>query len=224
MTKTLRSFALPVLLVLALCAFTGCPKSQPGAPQDQYMKAAIAAQDFADSLDAFTDTAITLHDNGIIGDDEHRVLMTISLQGSVASKELKRAIGLARSNPDAWTAANAALDSLTRLDSEGILRIKSPDARAKLTLALTSARTALAAVRAALPPPPPPPVPPVQKAEMDAALITTIGLIIQLLAGLYRKISANHSGVPTLEELLSTKTEDGIAAKAKAELEKLDKK
>lgn len=143
-----------LLTICAICAicgllfgFTGCEK------RDAYQRAALAAADFATSLKTFQQAEIAVYHSGAIDKEEHIAIQRIFLETAKAGLQLDQAIRVARSSPDAWAAANAALDSIDKLQAEGVLHIKSDKARAQLAASLALARSAIIAVRLALPAP-----------------------------------------------------------------------
>lgn len=133
--------------ICVICGFTSCENRDP------YQKAAVAAADFSAALKTFQDSEIAMYHSGSISREDHIAIQRILLETAKAGKQLDQAIRVAKSNPDAWAAANAALDAITKLQADGLLHIKSDKAREQLAASLALARSAIAAVRLALPAP-----------------------------------------------------------------------
>lgn len=114
-------------------------------------RAAVAADNFVDAVGAFQDTEIVLYEQGFIDEAEHRTIQTLLVDVANAGPQANNAIRLAKSEPELIEAVNFAIEAVQALDEQGVMRIKNPDAKARLRIALMTAKGALGVISAMLP-------------------------------------------------------------------------
>lgn len=143
-----RPLLILALLPVLLLAIGACPKPRP--QNDPWRTAAVAAADFAAAVKGFQDSEIILHRQGLIASDEHQAIQRVLLDVARAGKQLDQAIRAAHQRPEASAAVDAALIAAQQLLDEGVLHVKNPNARARLSASLALARIALDTIRAVL--------------------------------------------------------------------------
>jgi hypothetical protein len=127
---------------MALALMTACNTGN-------IQKAALAVQDYATALTAAQQLEISLYDQKLVTPAEHIQIQTYFKQAAQAGIELSAGVK-ALNKGGTVLALNQALTSTQTLLNQGVIPIKNPQAKAQVTLAVTTARTALSVVAAVL--------------------------------------------------------------------------
>lgn len=140
------AFALAFFFCLFLASCHRSPAAPPGAPVTQVHALSQSAYDIANALNAGEREFESLYSAGIPGvsdDDYAKTVITIFEKCALANKEyianlatLQAVDATNKAQVIAWTAS--LFSSVNTLMSEGVLGIKSPDARAKVSAALAA--------------------------------------------------------------------------------------
>jgi hypothetical protein len=121
------------LALLCCCMVLSLGAACPG---NQYQKAAKLSSDFASGVATFQTVEIQAHESGLIADQENKDIQTILLQVADAGHELDAAINKTHNTAGALSALNAAASSLDKLNADGVLHVKNPQAQVALKSAL----------------------------------------------------------------------------------------
>jgi hypothetical protein len=135
--------AIGVFLIAALLFAASCD-------QGKLKRLAQAANGFALTVRSFQQAEIAAYNQQLVSQDEHVAIQRALLDVANAGIELDSAIRLAQSKPKASGALQAALASLDRLVSEGVLHVKNPKVRHDLETLLLSAKGFLTTISAVL--------------------------------------------------------------------------
>ena len=123
-----------------------------GCPQDRYKTAINAVGDYANALSAAQDIEIALYKdrqnvpiNSLVFTTatEHKNLQLLFKQAADVGLVMNDAVKLSKNGATARTAFAQALSSFSLLMNDGVLRISNPEASAKLTMALLTAKAFL---------------------------------------------------------------------------------
>lgn len=161
MRKVLITLLLSVVMLDAGCTRSVTVQSPIAvSPSDQreqnYLKAAKAANDFSIGLAALVDSEISFHKANAISNAEHRKLQLIFKKTTQAAKILNAAIGTAYANPGTASALLTAFAATDELLVQGVVPIGNSTAKTSLTAGITALRIVLAAVSTNIQQPVPP--------------------------------------------------------------------
>ncbi len=135
-----RTHVLPVIAVFILLA--GC--------NDIVARLAKVSGGAAQVTKAFQQAEITLHQQGLVSNEEHVALQRALIPVAEAGVALDGALRNQPTNAKVLTAVSAALTAVDKLNTDGILRIKNAQAQQTLSLALQSIKSLLLTFQAAL--------------------------------------------------------------------------
>jgi hypothetical protein len=120
---------------------------------NQVKQCADAAAKVSTTLGAFEETVEQVQTQGLISQDEAISVVTLIGEATKVNDEFVTQVRAAKKLNDPTlatlsTAFEGVTKSVDRLEQEGVLHIKNPDARTKLSIGLQSVRLALTAVKA----------------------------------------------------------------------------
>lgn len=144
----LKYHKVAVMVLLAACV------SLAGCPRDTYRKVLEAENGVAQSIGAGADIVASLYDGGLIDRDEKNVVASAMLDANALLNQFNKgakAVHAAGDNQTAYFALAVNLQSGIRvLNSEGRLRIKNEQARARVDAVFASIDAAIAILKNAI--------------------------------------------------------------------------
>ncbi|HKQ08314.1 MAG TPA: hypothetical protein VJ464_24530 [Blastocatellia bacterium] len=138
MKRRVLASGLTLALALFAMSFKGCP-SDSAADNDPRRKAAKAGDDIAGSVSAMIKLKRELAKQGQITKEEDLTLTNALLKLNSADKVFVTTLKSLKGTPDAASKTNlanlfgAVTSAISDLNTNGVLGVKNPDARTKLT-------------------------------------------------------------------------------------------
>jgi len=162
-TGSVAKAVVPLFLLFTVTMFLcGCPAST-GMTQTQLQKAATASQQAMIVVQGFAQGETLAYNQGktclavattpaatsacvVISDADHLFIQQSVVTIATLDQTTNTCIGAAATSTAAATCANTAIATITQLQADGTLKIKSPTAQQDFSLALIGAKTALVTI------------------------------------------------------------------------------
>jgi Fe-S-cluster-containing hydrogenase component 2 len=136
----MKRIAILASLALATLCLAGCPS---GTVQQ---KAAQASKDAAVGVQAFQTAESIAHQQGLIPDADHALIKGYLLDTAQMGEAVDSCIKASTTSAGVTACVNTAINTVTTLNTEGALHLKSATAQNDFSAAMTGLKSALTVI------------------------------------------------------------------------------
>ncbi len=134
----MKRIAILTTLMLGTFCIAGCP-----ANQNQLQQAAQASENAAINVQAFENSEIAAHSQGLIPDSDNHFIQEQVATIADLGKTTDSCIAVAGTSQGALTCINSAITAIDSINASGGLYLKSPTAKQDFSIALIGVKGVL---------------------------------------------------------------------------------